>query len=455
MTAGRIFIVDDNAHNLTLLTNLLREAGHDVRMANSGRRALAAVALHPPELILLDISMPEMDGYAVCAALKDDARTRDIPVIFLSALDDVQDKVSAFRAGGVDYVTKPFQAPEVLARVEAQLELARARASLVEKNAELARKNDELERAWHAADDLFSTLTDLLPGTTIADRYRLEAKIGAGGFAAVYRSVSLSDGQEVAVKILRHRPGRSEEQRRRFELEGASILRVRHRNAVVVRDWGITDAGIAYLAMELLEGRSLADELGERSKLDLPRALEVLAPVCDVLSEAHAAGVIHRDVKPANIFLHRGSDGEEIVKVVDFGIAKLTDDGATADATTLGRVLGTPMYMSPERLLGQPFDGRADVYSVAVVLYEALAGRLPILPRDEGLGATIMAMVNEPPQPLGRVAPDIPPAIDDLVMRGLARRREDRPSAKEFAARLREPGRSVVSAETRDVRAPR
>src|SRR5262249_2632222 len=120
-SGGDLFIVDDNPDNLTLLTGILREAGDNVRMVNNGRRALQAVQKHLPELILLDVSMPDMDGYEVCRQLKADPHTRDVPVIFLSALDDVRDKVNALRAGGVDYITKPFQAEEVLARVEIQL----------------------------------------------------------------------------------------------------------------------------------------------------------------------------------------------------------------------------------------------------------------------------------------------------------------------------------------------
>src|SRR5262245_40091496 len=131
MTAGGdLFIVDDNPDNLGVLARILRDAGHAVRLANSGARALAAIARNPPELVLLDINMPDLSGYEVCARLREGERTRDVPVIFLSALDDVRDKVSAFRAGGVDYVTKPFQAEEVLVRVETQLHLARLRREL-------------------------------------------------------------------------------------------------------------------------------------------------------------------------------------------------------------------------------------------------------------------------------------------------------------------------------------
>lgn len=136
MGKGDIFLVDDNPNNLTLLYGILKNAQYQVRVANSGRRALDTIGAYPPELIMLDIQMPEMDGYQVCEQLKLAPETCDIPVIFISALDDVFDKVRAFHVGGVDYVTKPFQAEEVLVRVETQLNLFRMRREL-ERNQEL------------------------------------------------------------------------------------------------------------------------------------------------------------------------------------------------------------------------------------------------------------------------------------------------------------------------------
>ncbi|MDQ2676545.1 MAG: response regulator, partial [Actinomycetota bacterium] len=154
MTAADVFVVDDNPNNLDLLVGILREHGYGARMASDGRRALAVVRAHRPELILLDIKMADMDGYEVCRELKADPTTREIPVIFISALDDVFDKVKAFKTGGVDYITKPFQAEEVVARVENQLQISRLRRKLEarerdleQRNAELLAKNEELLRS--------------------------------------------------------------------------------------------------------------------------------------------------------------------------------------------------------------------------------------------------------------------------------------------------------------------
>jgi serine/threonine protein kinase/AmiR/NasT family two-component response regulator len=434
MSAGDVFIVDDNPNNLNLLTRILRDAGYQVRMANSGKRALSAVQQNPPHLILLDINMPEMDGYAVCRALKQDPRTESIPVIFLSALDDVDEKLNGFRAGGVDYVTKPFHAEEVLARVESQVQLFRLRSLLEERNRELSRRNAELEASNHAAQRIFGTVSELLPGRELDRGYRIGPKIGSGGFAIVYRGEA-ADGRAVAIKVLRPQPGEERPNQNRMRVEALSSIRIRHPSAVTVIDGGVTPSGIAYLVMELLQGRTLAEELAN-GPLSVERAAQLFLPVCEALAEAHAAGVIHRDVKPANIFLHRSNEIER-VKIVDFGIAKLDDEAGVEHATTLGRLIGTPVYMSPERLLGQPYDGGADVYALAVTLYQSLTGRLPfVLADDAALGALIMTCLSERPSPIDELLPALPATLCDLVMRALDRSAARRPSMAELAAAL-------------------
>jgi diguanylate cyclase (GGDEF)-like protein len=170
VSAGEIFIVDDSADNLDLLASILRTNNYEVRMAMTGRRALASVRASHPDVIMLDITMPEMDGYHVCEHLKADATTAHLPVIFISALDDVWDKVRAFEVGGVDYVTKPFQAEEVLARVESQLRLSRLRRELERRNEELEEANVRLERA----NRMLQSLSYLDGLTGLANRRHLD-----------------------------------------------------------------------------------------------------------------------------------------------------------------------------------------------------------------------------------------------------------------------------------------
>ena len=429
---GEVFVVDDNPNNLSLLARILREASFSVRVAQSGRRALAAMRAHPPELVLLDVSMPDLDGYEVCAALRADEVLRDIPVIFLSALSDVADKLEAFRAGGQDYMTKPFQAEEVLARARMQISLSRGRRALERANAELADKNRELQRAWADADQIFAAYADMLAGTILDGAYRLEEKIGAGGTAAVYRATHLPTGGEVAVKVTRPQPGDQESQRRRYENEGKSALRLDHPNAVRILASGVTPSGVTYLVMEFYGGGTFEDLLAE-GPMTIERAFAIIVPACRALAAAHALGIIHRDVKPANVLLHRGADGTEIVKVVDFGIAKLEDDAG--GGTTVGRVVGTPLYLAPERILSRPYDGRVDVYAVGMMLFRALAGTYPF-EVPESLGALLVACVSEPAAPLSALRPGTPSALDDLIRRLLAKSPDERPSMQELPGLL-------------------
>jgi serine/threonine-protein kinase len=175
-----------------------------------------------------------------------------------------------------------------------------------------------------------------------------------------------------------------------------------------------------------------------------------MIPVCEVITEAHARGVIHRDIKPANIFLHR-----ERVKVVDFGIAKLDDENITSNATTIGRLVGTPIYMAPERLLGRAYDGGADVYAVGVTLYEILTGQTPFVPEDGGIGAVVLACVHQEPVPLRSARGGLPAAIEEVVMRTLAKSALERPTMSALLRALQSIASGaprVPAAETVDVR---
>lgn len=442
-----ILIVDDTPANLSLLSGMLLERGYVVKVATHGRRAIALAEATHPDLVMLDITMPEMDGYQVCRELKARAETRDVPVLFLSALDEVGDKVQAFRAGGVDYVTKPFQVEEVLARVETQVRLCRLQRALERRerelerqNAELARRNADLLSAQRRTDLVFSALADVLPGRVLDGKYRLDRRVGEGGFGAVFRATHLLLGRDVAIKVFRPSRGNdSPEGLERFRREGATACRIDHPNVVQVIDSAISEEGIAYLVMELLEGRSLSEELRGRPPLPARRALDIAIPVCEVLAEAASRGMVHRDIKPANVFLHRGREGE-VVKVVDFGIAKLVGeapDGLSEEVTRSGVVVGSPSYMAPERMIGNEYDDRADVYSLGVVLYQMLTAHLPFEGAQGSFTALALRTLSEdPPRPRAYV-PDLPLALESHVLRAMDKRRDARPSAAELALALR------------------
>jgi serine/threonine protein kinase len=224
----------------------------------------------------------------------------------------------------------------------------------------------------------------------------------------------------------------------RFRREGMTACRVQHPNALAVLDLDVTQDGIPFLVMELLEGHTLEDEMNGQL-LPLARCAAVLAPVCDALEAAHVAGIVHRDIKPANIFIHNGPAGE-IPKILDFGIAKLIggdDERVTRD----GSFVGTPTYMAPERFRSGECGGRSDVYAVALVLHQALTGSLPYsggssMVHPDPMAMAVMHMLD-PPIPLREARPDLPAELEQLILAGLSKAPDERPSAAGLASTLR------------------
>jgi len=436
-----VLLVDDTPLNLDVLGMILTQAGYRIETANSAMEAVEKMDGSLPDLILLDVMMPDMDGYELCRRLKADPNTNRIPIIFISARHDTADKVTAFEVGGADYVTKPFQAAEVLARVKYQIKLAQLQQAIERQNQQLMKINRALLESQSQTAAVFSALSEHLVGRTLDGKYRIEEKIGGGGFGVVYRATHLTLKRPVAIKVFRpsrHMSG--DENLQRFLLEGISACRIDHPNAVAILDSGISREGIAYLVMELLRGATLSQEMSQKGRLPLGRCAEIIIPICRVLAEAHAAGVIHRDIKPDNVFLHQSASGE-VIKVVDFGIAKLIGDSAfneSPNETGLGRIIGTPIYMAPERLRSEQHDGRADVYSVAVMLYQMLTGRWPCGTPSEDLIRVIYDQVHTPPRSMRAIDPMIPENVERAVLSALAKDPEVRPNARQFLHMLQD-----------------
>lgn len=436
MTKGTILAVDDNPENLVLLAGILERAGYEVRAANSGRRALAIIEHDAPELILLDVEMPEMNGYEVCAEVKARRELRHVPVVFLSAHHSVEDKLQGFAAGGVDYISKPFDESEVLARVDTQLKIHRMQRELADRNRELLAANNRLLLEQQRTQEAFIAVAGLLPGQLLDDGYRVGEPIGEGGFGAVYRGEDLRLKRAVAIKVLRPSGG-GPQSLERFRTEGIAACRVRHRNAVEILAAG-TARGLAYLVMELLEGSTLASLMKE-GPIPAPRAIDIAVQVADALTAAHAARVIHRDITPGNIFLQRSAEGD-IVKVLDFGIARLVDEDAPpiGSTSTSSELVGTPEYMPPERLLGHTYDASSDIYSLGVVLFRMLTAE----PVFEGqtrfdLPEAIRLHLVSAPRHLADVAPHLPTELCKLVDEMLAKEPAERPTSREVGERLR------------------
>jgi serine/threonine-protein kinase len=268
-------------------------------------------------------------------------------------------------------------------------------------------------------------------GHTLADRYRVEGELGRGGMARVYRGTDLVLGRPVAVKVLSSRYADDGNFVSRFRREAQAAARLNHPNLVQVYDTG-SDDGVHYIVMEYVEAKTLADYLTGGGRILPDRAIELAEAVCDALSVAHGQGVIHRDVKPANIMVTK--DGH--VKVTDFGIARVTTN-ETVEQTAA--VLGTASYLSPEQAQGGQIDQRSDLYSLGCVLYEMLTGRPPF--RADSPVAVASKHVLEQPVPPSRLNPDVSPELDAVVMRALAKnpdnRYQDAAEMKEDLERVR------------------
>jgi eukaryotic-like serine/threonine-protein kinase len=280
---------------------------------------------------------------------------------------------------------------------------------------------------------------DVLIGSTLDDKYRLEERLGEGGMGTVYRATHLLIERNVAIKVLSPRFVTDDAARERFRREARAAGRLQHTNAVTVTDFGETREGLVYLVMELLEGKSLREVLAHDAPLDPARAVSLMLQISAAVEAAHEAGIIHRDLKPGNIFLVQRPDSPYIVKVLDFGIAKIVaDDGEFNVADTLtgtGVMIGTPRYMSPEQCDGAPLTPASDVYSLGVILYEMLTGQTPFT----GVSPLALALKHssESPRPPRELVASIPPALEAVVLHALEKSSETRPSdAGEFRREL-------------------
>jgi serine/threonine protein kinase len=284
-------------------------------------------------------------------------------------------------------------------------------------------------------------------GDVLDSRYRITGVLGSGGMGCVYLAEHVSIQRPLALKLLHPEVGDSEEVNKRFEREAFAIGRVDHPNCVDVSDFGKLRDGTHYMVLELLDGVLLSDLLERKHRLGWKRALHIGRHVLSALGYAHDAGIIHRDIKPENVILVEQDGDPDFAKILDFGIAKLNDDAKPevqtgllsndAKLTQLGVAIGTPTYISPEQAYGQSIDGRADLYSLSVMLYEMIAG-VPPFDADE-VGTLLRMHVSSEVPRFGDIAPevDVPAEVEALIRDGLAKKADERiPNAHTFIARI-------------------
>jgi serine/threonine-protein kinase len=285
---------------------------------------------------------------------------------------------------------------------------------------------------------------DPMLGRTVAGRFTVVARLGGGSMGTVYRARQEAMGRDVALKILRQDRAFDSQAKARFEREARANSVLVSPHTVTAFDFGEAEDGSLYLAMEMLEGESLGQRIRREGRVPPREAVRVAREAASSLAEAHKKGIIHRDIKPDNVFLTRapGPNGGEpaiVTKVLDFGIAKMLreEQGVSALETQAGTVFGTPRYMSPEQAQGKPLDARSDLYSLGVILYQMLAGRPPF--EDEDAVVVMARHIKSPPPPFSESAPDlqIPGALEGVVRRALSKDPDDRPrTAEHFVIEL-------------------
>jgi serine/threonine-protein kinase len=318
------------------------------------------------------------------------------------------------------------------------------------------RENDRFCAACGAVAGASNSPKDPLVGRTIGGSYVILDLVGVGGMGRVYRAEQRMLGRTVAIKVIHPHLLSDEQSVGRFYNEARAASRLNHPNSVSIIDFGRTDDGILYLAMEYLQGRDLARIMREDGPLPLVRICDLAINVLAALGEAHALSVVHRDLKPENVIIDRLRTGSDLVKVVDFGLAKLLGT-ASADSslTSPGLVCGTPDYMSPEQGRGLPLDGRGDLYSVGVMLFELLTDQLPYV-ADTPTNVVLRHIQDPIPDPR-EVAPQrrIPAALAEIVMRALAKTPEQRfQSARDMTDELRRAMQEVQPVAARELPCP-
>ena len=325
-------------------------------------------------------------------------------------------------------------------------------SDLSDAKTEAALDSAELAEMIDTNPELDSMPALLEEGRVIASRYRIIRHLGSGGMGNVYLAEHMAIGKKVAVKTLNLEFAKRRILRERFLREARSASQIRHANVVDITDFGKTDEGAPFIAMEYLEGEDLKQTLQREGRIPFERTRDIVVQICHALEAAHAKGIVHRDVKPANCFRVDQSGHLDRIKVVDFGIAKTTAGEAdSTELTKTGVIVGTAAYMSPEQARGDAdIDPRADVYSVGIILFRMLSGKLPY-DSNSPLGMITKHLTDPVPSLLELDDPvEVSSTVDRIVMRALAKDKDERwQSAGALAEALSEAEHAHAAARSR------
>jgi serine/threonine protein kinase len=425
----RVLVADDEEGLRRSLERWLETWGYEVVTARDGAEAWRLLKRDDaPRVAILDWSMPGLSGLEVCRLLRATPHGGDVYVLMLTAKQQKDDVIEALESGADDFLSKPFHAREL------QLRLAKGARDTA-----------------RAVGQKPSTVPPP-SGSTLGGKYRLEGKIAKGGMGSVWRGVHLSLGVDVAIKFMDPELAQTSHYAS-FEREARAAALLRDEHIVRVYDHGISHEGLPYLVMEYIAGEPLAAAIARRGPFPPAEVVALVAQAARALAEAHANGIVHRDVKPENILLVEGPSPRPFtVKLIDFGLANPGDARPAGEAP---RAAGTPSYMSPEYLEGEVAPNPLlDLWGLAATAFRAMTGRMAF--DGDSLHEVYRRVCVDPPPVPSESMPGVPPAFDAWFLRACARDPAERfQSAGELAAALAEALRDAPAALSMPPPAPR
>lgn len=416
---GAVLVVDDNAAMRDTLVRILTSEGYSVVAAGDGREAFSALAEHAFDLVITDVQMPDVDGVELLRSIRQTDTSTS--VLLVSGAPNLDMAIEGMKLGATDFLVKPVDPSAIAERVAHAVERTKTAR---EQEATLRRARSSPASAPQSAGPQSAEAPGSWTGVRLSNRYLVGKELGAGGMSTVYeaRREDLG-GMSVALKLLRQTLSEDPEVLARFRREAETIASLNHPNIVRVLDFEVSLEGPAYIVMEKLEGHSLAALIQAKAPLEPGRVAFIAVQVLLALSVAHEHHIIHRDLKPENVFLTSISGFDDIVRVLDFGIAKILDDDSSK-LTRDGAVIGTPAYMAPEQARGENLDARGDLYSVGVLMYESLVGRPPF--HASNLHALLGKIFAGRFDPLGALRPDLNADLVAVVEKAMSTNRANR-----------------------------
>lgn len=439
---ARILLVDDDAHLSNSVRDWLVMGRNEVDLASEGISGYQQLTSKPYHLAIIDSDMPGMSGTELIQRFRQaGGRT---PILLLTAKNAEEYRQPGQNIGADDYLTKPFSPQELGARLRSLLSHPAPAQETPEQAAmpasdqlavegqiractTCARKYPpEVFRCTADGSNTVAISASELAGVMLDNRYQIEGMLGLGAWSEVYKGKDTTNGSLVAIKILHKHMATDPLKIQRFRREAATLAKIKHECLAGIIDQGVR-SGRPYIIMEYVIGMGLDRMLSQHRRLTLNQCYEIFSSVCGALTAAHDAGLIHRDLKPGNIFIinRRGTLG---AKLLDFGLAKVifSEEDGSATLTQNGEVLGTPAYMSPEQCMGHELDKRSDLYSLGCILYEAITGKKPI--QAKNAYQAMSGHITRMPDPFSVACPEIsvPSQVEQVVFCLLSKDPDDR-----------------------------